>query len=135
MRKEELRLCRKQQPLANSLHFPLLSLSPLSAAFAELPLPPQLGTHQPSSPPWVLLAGAWQSGQRRAPQQRHARDGSASATRPGLTSFIPCFLVFVFFFFSWGAVSHFNLKKKKTKHNKNPTMTKPDINRMLVGRV
>lgn len=69
----------------------------LPAVFAELCLPPQLGTHQPSSPLWVLLAGAQLGRQTRAPQQKRARDCSASAARPGLTIFISWVCLFFFF--------------------------------------
>lgn len=77
--------------------FPSLLAIALPVAFAELHLPPRLGTHQPSSPLWMLLAGAQQGRRRRAPQQWCARDCSASAAHPGLTIFIPWFCLFFFF--------------------------------------
>lgn len=81
-----------KQPL-----FPSPLATALSAVVAELRLPPRLGTHQPSSPLWVLLGRAWQGRRRRTPQRRCARDCSASAAHRGLTIFIPWFCSFFFF--------------------------------------
>lgn len=83
-------------------------------------VPPQLGTHQPSSPLWVLLARAQESMQRRAPQLN-------TALHQPLTIFITWFCLSFFL----GEIFVFLIKKTQT--SKTPTMTKPDINGILLG--
>lgn len=128
MQKEELRLCRKQQPLANSLRFPLLSLllSLLSLQSCVCHLSWAL-----TSP--LHLCGCCWPGLSRAGIEGLHSEGMLGTAPHQLLVLVSLFLfpVFVFFFFSWGDVCHFNFKKT----NKTPTMTKPDINRILVGTV
>lgn len=114
--------------------FPSPLTTALPAAFAELHLPPWLGTHRTSSPPRMLLVRAQQGRQRRA--QHKGVLGTALHQLLLLVSLflfpvVVFFPSFYFLFFFWGHICHFNFKKQ----NKIPTMTKPDINGMLVGTV